>query len=410
MNIGIIGAGPAGLMAAYSAKDKFNNVTILEKNEKIGKKLFITGKGRCNITNAKPMEEIRNNVISNNKFLYSAFNSFTNKDIIKLLKDYGLDTKVERGDRVFPVTDKSSDVLKAFNKMIVSKGIDLKLNTRVESIKYFNGYFQVKTDTEEKLSFDNLIIATGGVSYPATGSTGDGYEFSKELGHSIIDPKPALVGINLDDDFIQDLKGVSLRNVALNFKVKNKKHTYFGELLFTERGLSGPIALSASSFITKHLDNIKEMSLDLKPALDINTLDDRLIRELENNPNKEIKNIIEQMTIRSLIPFILKQASIDPDKKGNQITKHERSELSKIFKNFKVNFDGLDNIKFAIITSGGIKVKEINPSTMESKIIKNLYFAGEVIDVDALTGGYNLQIAYSTGYLAGISCKEAYNE
>ncbi len=403
MDICIIGAGPAGLMAAIGAANEQNSITIIEANEKIGKKLFITGKGRCNITNAKPMQEIIEQVVTNKKFLFSAFNSFTNKDIINLLNSYGLSTKLERGDRFFPESDKSSDVLKTFEKICKDKKLKIILNTKVTYIEKKDGLFLIYSDNKLIKKCDKLIIATGGKSYPTTGSTGDGYKFASSFGHSIVEAKPALTGILLNNPDLSSLSGISLKNVSLNFTLKNKKYNEFGEMLFTGNGISGPIVLTASSYITQKLKEVKDLYIDMKPALDLDSLDKRLIRELDANPNKNISTILESLTIKALIPIILDRLSVDKEKKANQISKAERRAIAEEFKRFKLIFKDLLDLKYAIITSGGVKVKEINPSTMESKLVDSLYFAGELIDVDALTGGYNLQIAYSTGYLAGQS-------
>lgn len=400
MEIGIIGAGPAGIMAAISASQKGNNVTLYEKNEKIGKKLYITGKGRCNITNNKSMTEVMEQVMTNKKFLFSAFNIFTNKDIINLLESNGLKTKIERGDRVFPCSDKSSDVIKTFEKILKDKGVNIELNVSVNSISKEDNRFVLDTSLGEKTA-DRLIIATGGLSYPSTGSTGDGYIFARKFNHKIVSPKPSLVGILTNDDFNLSLAGLSLKNVSLNFKIKNKKYSQFGELLFTGKGVSGPIALTSSAIINKNEEKLSDLYIDLKAALDIETVDKRLVKDISSNPNKNISTICEGLTLRALVPIILSQAGVKADIKANQITKFERRSIAQGFKHFQLNFKSLDNVKYAIITSGGISTKEINPSTMESKIVDGLYFAGEVIDVDATTGGYNLQIAYSTGYLAG---------
>ena len=409
MDICIIGAGPAGLMAAIGAANEQNSITIIEANEKIGKKLFITGKGRCNITNAKPMQEIIEQVVTNKKFLFSAFNSFTNKDIINLLNSYGLSTKLERGDRFFPESDKSSDVLKTFEKICKDKKVKIILNTKVTFIENKDGFFLIYSDNKLIKKCDKLIIATGGKSYPTTGSTGDGYKFASSFGHSIVEAKPALTGILLNNPDLSSLSGISLKNVSLNFTLKNKKYNEFGEMLFTGNGISGPIVLTASSYITQKLKEVKDLYIDMKPALDLDSLDKRLIRELDANPNKNISTILESLTIKALIPIILDRLSVDKEKKANQISKAERRAIAEEFKRFKLIFKDLLDIKYAIITSGGVKVKEINPSTMESKLVDSLYFAGELIDVDALTGGYNLQIAYSTGYLAGQSASNASN-
>lgn len=407
--IAIIGGGPAGIMAAIGASRSGGQVSLFEKNEKLGKKLYITGKGRCNISNAKSMSQIMSHVKTNPRFLHSAFSSLTNQDMLDLLASVGLKTKVERGDRIFPVSDKSSDVIKAFEKLLQKELIDLRLNSKIKSIKYEADKFILLTNDVE-MTFDALILATGGMSYPATGSDGDGYIFAKKLGHNIISPKPSLVGILLDDDFINQLNGVSLKNINLEFNIAKKKYRYFGELVFTRKGISGPIVLQASADINKSQSDVKNLCLDLKASLNEEQLDARLLRDIKSNSNKYISNILELITIRAMIEPILTQANVDPKTLGHQITKKERLSLIRTLKNFQLTYNGLDDIKYAIVTSGGVSTKEINPSTLESKLIDHLYFAGELIDVDALTGGYNLQIAYSTGYLAGISAAGGIND
>lgn len=400
--IGVIGAGPSGIMAAGIAASRGKDVILLEKNERIGKKLFITGKGRCNITNAAPIEDFFENIISNKNFLYSSLYSFTNEDILTLLNEYGLRTKVERGNRVFPISDKSSDVIKAFTQFLDVHGVDVRLHSNVQSVIYSKGEFIVALD-RETLTFDKLIISTGGASYPATGSTGDGFQFAKRLGHSIVDLKPSLVPIEIEAPWIKDLQGLSLRNVNLK-AWNNGKILYeeFGEMVFTHYGISGPIVLSISNYLHGKLQGLK-LSIDLKPALDFEKLDNRIIRDFQTYANKQLKNALGDLLPQKLIPWIMTIAELDPEKTVNQITKEERTRLVEALKDFPLEFKSFRPIEEAIITSGGISTKEINPSTMESKFIPNLFFAGEVIDVDGLTGGYNLQIAYSTGYLAGMN-------
>ncbi len=400
--VGIIGAGPAGIMAAGVAASRGLDVVLIEKNERIGKKLFITGKGRCNITNAAPIEDFFDYIITNKNFLYSSLYSFTNDDVINLLHEYGLKTKIERGNRVFPESDKSSDVIKAFTKFLEANGVDIRLNSKVDKLIYKNDLFSVYIDDKEYV-FDKIIIATGGKSYPATGSTGDGHLFAKRIGHTIVDLKPSLVPIEINGPWIKDLQGLSLRNVML--KVYNGKkliHEEFGEMVFTHYGISGPIVLSTSNYLHKDYKELR-LSIDLKPALDDEKLDNRIIRDFEKYNNKQIRNALNDLVPQKLITWIIEYSEIDPEKVVNQITKEERTRLLNTIKNFNMEFRGFRPIEEAIITSGGIKVSEINPSTMESKLIPNLYFAGEVMDVDALTGGFNLQIAFSTGYLAGMN-------
>ncbi|TJX16255.1 NAD(P)/FAD-dependent oxidoreductase [Tissierella creatinini] len=400
--VGVIGAGPAGIMAAGTAAARGLEVVLIEKNERIGKKLFITGKGRCNITNAAPIEDFFDNIITNKNFLYSSLYSFTNDDIINLLNNYGLKTKIERGNRIFPESDKSSDVIKAFTKFLNNSNVDVRLNSKVDKIIYNNGSFIV-TIGDESLVFDKIIITTGGKSYPATGSTGDGHLFAKRLGHTITELKPSLIPIEINAPWISDLQGLSLRNVTLKaYNEKKLIHEEFGEMVFTHYGISGPIVLSTSNYLHKKNQKIS-LSLDLKPALDNDKLDNRIIRDFEKYNNKQLKNALNDLIPQRLISWIVEYSNIDPEKVVNQITKEERARLISVLKNFPMEFKGFRPIEEAIVTSGGIAVNEINPSTMESKLIPNLFFAGEIMDVDALTGGFNLQIAFSTGYLAGIN-------
>lgn len=399
----VIGAGPAGIIAAGMAASRGKDVTLMEKNERIGKKLFITGKGRCNITNYSPIEDFFDCVIKNRNFLYSSFYSFTNMDLISLLEDNGLKVKVERGNRVFPASDKSSDVIKTLDKFLYKNNVKLLLNTKVNSIEYNTEKFVINLDTG-KMIFDKLIIATGGKSYPATGSTGDGYKFAESLGHIITKIRPSLVPIEVEEDWIKDLQGLSLKNIKLTAYAKgNKIHEEFGEMVFTHYGISGPVVLSMSTHLNKYTKNKIKLSIDFKAALDEKKLDTRILRDFSKNNNKLIKNGLDELLLQRLIPVILNLSSIDIDKPINQISKEERQRLLSNIKDFQFTFKSFRPIEEAIITSGGVCIKEINSSTMESKIIPNLYFAGEIIDVDALTGGYNLQIAYSTGYLAGIN-------
>ncbi|OZV12811.1 aminoacetone oxidase family FAD-binding enzyme [Tissierella sp. P1] len=397
----IVGAGPAGIIAAGIAGSRGKDVTLIEKNERIGKKLFITGKGRCNITNNAPIEDFFDNVMKNRNFLYSSFYSFTNRDIVNLLESYGLKTKIERGNRVFPLSDKSSDVIKAFQKFLAANNVKLLLDTKVNSIDIKNQKFIVRTNKDETI-FDKLVIATGGKSYPATGSTGDGYIFAEGLGHSITKIRPSLVPVEVRENWIKDLQGLSLKNITLSAYAK-KKNIYeeFGEMIFTHYGISGPIVLSMSNHLYRYINDGIRLSIDLKPALDNKKLDDRILRDFELNNNKKMKNALDDLLPQKLIPIILFLSDLDPEKIINQITKEERLKLLNSIKEFPLTFKSFRPIEEAIVTSGGVSTKEINPSTMESKQVSGLYFAGEVIDVDALTGGYNLQIAYSTGYLAG---------
>lgn len=400
--IGVIGGGPAGIIAAGTAGSLGKDVILIEKNERLGKKLFITGKGRCNITNASSMDLFFENIITNKNFLYSSLYSFTNEDIVKLLKENGLSVKVERGNRVFPESDKSSDVIKALTRFLEKNKVDYRLNSNVIDLYFDKNKFVVKTDKDVFL-FDKLILTTGGKSYPTTGSTGDGYKFAKKFGHTIVDLKPSLVPLEIDAPWVKDLQGLSLKNVRLKaYNGKKIIHEEFGDIIFTHYGISGPIVLSMSNHINKKYKDIS-LGIDLKPALDNEKLDNRILRDFELYNNKQLKNALNDLLPQKTIPWIVEYSNIDPEKKVNQITKNERNNLVNVIKNFGMHFKDFRPIEEAIITSGGISVKEVDPSTMESKIIPNLYFAGEILDVDALTGGYNLQIAYSTGYIAGMN-------
>ena len=414
----VIGGGPAGMMAAITAKENKNDVILIEKNNQLGKKLLITGKGRCNITSSLDIEEFIKNTPGNGMFLYSAYQQYTNKDIIQFLKKQGLDVKEERGNRIFPVTDKSIDVLKCFTKRMKELNIDIIYNTKVTEILVENIDGSTKVTgvkTEKKIwKADKVILATGGKSYPLTGSTGDGYLLAEKLGHHIVPIKPSLVPLeshNISE--CKELQGLSLRNIQIKLidKEKNKCiYEDFGEMLFTHFGVSGPTILSASAHLVryKHINELLEnkniiLKIDLKPALNDKKLNDRILRDFNETKNKQFKNSLDKLLPQKLIPIIIKRSKIDPNKKVNEITKKEREELIKIIKNFDLIIKKFRPIEDAIITSGGINIREINPKTMESKKVKGLYFAGEIIDVDSYTGGFNLQIAYSTGYTAGVN-------
>ena len=399
MKVIIIGGGPAGMLAAIKSKKEKNQVTIIEKNKILGKKMLITGKGRCNITSGVDMSEFIKNVPSNGKFLYSSFKNFTNKDILKLLN---IPVKLERGNRYFPVSDKAKDVVDALEKKLSE--VEILTNTSViEIITKNNEAIGVKTNKGDFFA-DKIILATGGKSYPLTGSTGDGYEMAKKLGHTITKIKPALVPLVAKKESkiqCQQMQGLSLRNVGLKLFNNNKLiYEDFGEMLFTHYGVTGPIILSASSHLVRQELNNPRIEIDLKPALTDEKLDERILRDFETEKNKEFRNALDQLLPQKMIPVILEILQIN--KKVNEVKKVERQKLVRTLKHFSIEIEGFRDISEAIITSGGINVKEINPKTMESKIIKNLYFAGEIIDVDAYTGGFNLQIAYSTGYTAGI--------
>ena len=399
MKVIIIGGGPAGMLAAIKSRKEKNQVTIIEKNKILGKKMLITGKGRCNITSGVDMSEFIKNVPSNGKFLYSSFKNFTNKDILKLLN---IPVKLERGNRYFPVSDKAKDVVDALEKEL--SGVEILTNTSAtEIITNNNEAIGVKTNKGDFFA-DKIILATGGKSYPLTGSTGDGYEMAKKLGHTITKIKPALVPLVAKKESkiqCQQMQGLSLRNVGLKLFNNNKLiYEDFGEMLFTHYGVTGPIILSASSHLVRQELNNPRIEIDLKPALTDEKLDERILRDFETEKNKEFRKGLDQLLPQKMIPVILEILQIN--KKVNEVKKVERQKLVRTLKNFSIEIEGFRDISEAIITSGGINVKEINPKTMESKLIKNLYFAGEIIDVDAYTGGFNLQIAYSTGYTAGI--------
>lgn len=404
--VAVIGGGPAGMIAAGFAGSRGKDVTLFEKNEKLGKKLFITGKGRCNITNSDDIENLIENVVVNSSFLYSAFYSFTNQDIIDLLEEYGLKTKIERGNRVFPQSDKSSDVIKTLEKFLKANRVDIKLNSEVISIDKKEGIFSIKFSSGNVEEFDKIIIATGGKSYEQTGSTGDGYKFAKKFNHSIVKLRPALVPCEIKNEFISELQGLSLRNIKL-YAYSNGKKIFedFGELIFTHYGISGPLVLTMSNYINRYIDKSQiDIVIDLKPALDEAKLENRIINDFEKYSKKQFKNSLNDLLPSKLIPVIIKLSQIEEEKFVNQISKKERKDLVHILKNLKFRFDRFRPLNEAIITSGGVSTLEIDPSTMESKLVSGLFFAGEVVDVDALTGGYNLQIAYSTGFLCGNNC------
>ena len=396
----IIGGGPAGLAAAYASLKAGKNTAVIERNDRPGKKLLITGKGRCNITNAADISDFIANVPVNSNFLYSAFYTFTNDDLIRLLNDNGLETKVERGQRVFPKSDRAADVVKTLMK--ITSCADFIYNTRVKSVLTEDACaVGVITYDNSEIYADRIIIATGGKSYSATGSTGDGYRLASAMGHTIIEPKPSLVPLETDE--VYDLMGLSLKNIGIKVRNKNGKIIYedFGEMVFTHFGVSGPVILSASSHI-RNADG-HTLSIDLKPALSEKQLDARILRDFEEFSRKNFSNSLDELLPKKLIPVVVELSGIPPETKIHQITKAQRQALLDVIKNFTLHIKGMRPIDEAIITSGGVKVSEINPSTMESKLVKNLYFAGEVIDVDAYTGGFNLQIAFSTGFLAGNS-------
>ena len=397
----VIGAGPAGIMAAITAAEN-HKVVLIDSNEKIAKKLFITGKGRCNITNAKDIGDFFDYIPGNPHFLYSALYSFTNNDVIEMIENEGTKLKVERGGRVFPESDKSSDIIKALSKKLSKAKVDIRLNSKVTDVFLENDIIKsVEINGSEIISADYFIIATGGASYPLTGSRGEGQVLAEKMGHKIIDLKPSLVPVELNGDWFKELMGLTLKNVKLDIlDSKNKiKYSNQGEMKFTSYGISGPIVLSGSRFID--YKDTYSISIDLKPSLDEKELDLRIQKDFKKYINKDFRNSLDDLLPQKMIPLIIELSKIDPYKKVNEITKVERKNLVNAIKNIKGKVKGLRPLAEAIVTSGGVSTLEIDPSTMKSKIINNLSFAGEVIDVDAFTGGYNVQIALSTGYLAG---------
>ncbi len=418
------------MMAAIAAADKGNQVCLIEKNEKLGKKLFITGKGRCNVTNAGDMETLFANVCTNEKFLYSAFYGYDNHAVMEFVEKAGCPLKIERGERVFPVSDHSSDVIAAFSRELKKRGVEILLNTEVKELSISdNTITGVILKNGKEIHGDSVIVCTGGVSYPSTGSTGDGYRFAKDSGHRLVEQRPGLVPFNVEEKWCSDLMGLSLKNVSLKMITGDSVlYEGFGEMLFTHFGVSGPLVLSASSFYgnvpkgagkkqnkknrTKDYETNNNMCddnmvsptclyIDLKPAMDEEQLDKRLLRDFEENKNKQFKNSLGGLFPSKLIPVMIELSGIHPDKKVNEISREERLRFGKLIKNLPLTVTGVRSFAEAIITRGGVSVKDVNPSTMESKLVSGLYFAGEVLDLDAMTGGFNLQIAWSTGYLAG---------
>ena len=412
-NVIVIGAGAAGMMAAIAAAKKGHKVTVFEKNEKAGKKIYITGKGRCNITNACEIEELFDNMVTNKKFMYSAFYGFTNDDVVKFFNEAGLETKIERGNRVFPVSDKSNDVIASLVRTMRQLDVEVIYNATVEKINICKHKGEGLKETQsfesvivngKEYKADSVIIATGGLSYPSTGSTGDGYRFAKETEHNVTECSPALVPFNVAEEDIKDLQGLALKNAGVTI-LQGKKKLYedFGELLFTHFGVSGPTVLSASSYVAKKIKTGNlTLVIDLKPALNVEQLDERILRDFKEFTNKNF-NALDKLLPKSLIPVIIKRCGIDEYKKVHEISREERLRLVDTIKNFTFTLTGLRGYNEAIITQGGVSVKDIDPSTMQSKRVAGVYFAGEVLDLDAVTGGFNLQIAWSTGYLAGSS-------
>ena len=402
----VIGGGAAGMMAAVQASSRNNQVLLLEKNEKLGKKIYITGKGRCNLTNACDTEELFQHVLRNRKFLYSAFYSFSNWQVMDFFQNHGLAIKTERGERVFPQSDHASDVIQTLQRVLKQQRVQLRLDTEVTELlsdrKKITG---VRIKDNSVLDADAVILATGGCSYCSTGSTGDGYGFAKALGHTVTKRQPALVPLEAGEAWVKELQGLSLRNVKASIH-KDGKMLYedFGEMLFTHYGVSGPLMLSASSIINDQMEHMPlSLSIDLKPALSKEQLDKRILRDFKENQNRCFKNALQKLLPAKLIPVIIRLSNIEPERKVNEITKQGRQELLELIKAFPLTLTRFRDFNEAIITRGGVSVKEVNPSTMESRLVQGLYFAGEVLDLDALTGGFNLQIAWSTGYLAGNS-------
>lgn len=404
----IIGGGAAGMMAAITAAGNGHDVYVFEKNEKLGKKIFITGKGRCNVTNAGTMEELFASVVSNPKFLYSAFYGFNNEQTMDFFEKLGVRLKIERGNRVFPVSDHSSDIIRGLEKEMERLGVKIFLNSEVSELNINAGKIAgIFLKNGKKFSAEALIVATGGISYASTGSTGDGYRFAENSGHRLVECLPSLVPMEVKEWYAKELQGLSLKNVtAAIYDGKKKLYEEFGEMLFTHYGVSGPIIISASSYIGKKLQK-KELKLviDLKPALDPDQLDQRILRDFEENKNRQFKNSADRLFPAKLTPIMIELSGISPEKRVHDITREERRHFVELIKNFEMTLTGLRGYNEAIITKGGVSVKDIDPGTMESKRVKGLYFAGEVLDLDALTGGYNLQIAWSTGYAAGNSIK-----
>ncbi len=403
----VIGAGAAGMMAAATAANRGLDVVLIEKNNRVGRKILITGKGRCNITNDCEIEELIENVPTNGKFLYSAFYTFTNENTKEMFEKLGVPVKVERGKRVFPISDSAHDIAKALEKMIKSQKVKLILNSEVKNVISKDGKVEkVILSNKQEIKCDAVIVTTGGLSYPRTGSTGDGYRFAKNLGHTVVDTKPSLIGIEVQEKFVSELEKLSLRNISIDvYNSKNKKvYNDFGELEFTKYGVDGPVIKSASCRMKDTTKENYTISIDLKPALDEEKLDKRIQKDFQKNTNKKFEKSLDELLPKKLIPIIIELSGIDKELVVHQISKEQRKNLVKLLKEFRLMVKRYRPIEEAIITSGGVKVSEINSSTMESKLVEGLFFAGEVIDIDAYTGGFNLQIAFSTGYLAGYYC------
>ncbi len=409
MKVIIVGGGAAGMMAAVRAGELFSDVTLIEKNEKLGKKIYITGKGRCNVTNNADIEVIFKNINRNPKFMYSALYGFDNSRVYSFFEENGCPLKVERGERVFPVSDHASDIIKTLTKALKDRHVKIMLNTAVKELIIEDGAVKgVILDDGSSLYADKVIVTTGGVSYPTTGSTGDGYKFAESAGHTVTPVRPGLVPLVTGETWVPRLQGLSLKNVELKLFSEDKcVYKEQGEMLFTHFGISGPLVLSSSAYYDTESRKNRNItvSLDLKPALDEEALDKRILRDFEKFSNKQFKNSLDELLPAKLIPVIVDLSGIDPYKAVNVVSREERRNLVHLLKNLVMTVIGTGNFNEAIITIGGVNVKEINASTMESKLVKNLFFAGEVLDIDAMTGGFNLQIAWSTGYLAG-ECAE----
>lgn len=402
MKVAVIGGGASGLMAAYAAAARGNDVTLFEKNAKCGKKIYITGKGRCNVTNLVSAQEFLPNVVNNSKFLTGAIYTFPPERLYALLEQNGCPLKVERGNRVFPVSDKASDITKCLQKMCENCGVKFRFDSEVQQITVNHSTVSGIIVGGEQFLCDKVIVCTGGVSYPSTGSTGDGYKFARQTGHGVVEARPALCGLNVKGNYCKEMQGLSLKNVSLTvFNGDKKLSQELGEMLFTHFGVSGPLILTASSLINRlDLSRVK-LVVDLKPALDEETLDKRLLRDFSANSNKSISNCLKELLPQAMIGEVLSRCSIPPEKKVNSVSRAERALLLTTVKNFVILISSLRGFEEAIITSGGVSVKDINPKTMQSKLVEGLYFCGEVLDVDAFTGGFNLQIAFATGFAAG---------
>ncbi len=402
MKIAVVGAGASGLMISGFLREKGLEVVVFDGNEKAGKKLFISGKGRCNLTNLCDVDEFLKNVVRGEKFVRSAIYNFTSADAVEFFEGLGLKTKVERGNRVFPASDKSSDVIKVLKEKHC-KGVKFEFDCKVKNIAKADDGFLVET-TKGREQFDRVIVATGGKSYSATGSDGDGFRFAKSFGHNIVPLVPALCPVKLKDRFVKDLQGVSLKNVSLKLIADGKKQTYFGEMMFTDCGITGPIVLTASSHINRA--GSVELSLDFKPALSEKQLDDRLLRDFAENKNKEVKTIFRGLLPKAVAEIFVREIGFDESKKVNGVSKEERNKIVQNLKDFKLTYGGLYDLNAGIVTSGGVDLKEINPKTFESKLTSGLYFLGEVLDVDAFTGGFNLQICWAEA----VSCAKNFRE